>query len=523
MQDETLKKIIAFLFKYLWLVCCILICVNFVSMVLSTYNIMKSAARENVTSLATELGHRVSVSYSLLEAISNMPIMSDTSIPVEDRAATLKPFAQAFGYWMIGVVDMDGNISSTLRYKSRKVQRDYIARMAKTGKKEMTEIFPAGATGELNYSLLMPVKRDGKVVSIVFVATLVNELNKIVTRNEDLNKGYYILLDTKLDIISHHDKNMLFKNLPELVATENFIFGKSSEEFCADLGTKQSGSFISIFQNSLYYTTYTNQENTDWMLVHRIKILPTFYAAFIGFGIQVLFYVVFFAVLYYFGTMYMQRELRSVDNILKQVVDLNKELLNSDRIDTKEISDIIHISQQGLKDELTGLPTRTLFRQILNIRMAKLTPTSLAAIFFIDMDNLKIINDNFGHKYGDTAIQFFGARLHDFAVLNNGFCARYGGDEFVMFVDGLTDSSSVVPLAKELLHLLRGHIEKNEERHCFHASIGIALYPKHSPHIDVVIQLADIALYETKQHGKNGFTLYSPEIGEKRQQMMMFM
>lgn len=511
----------AFLFKYLWLVCCVLICINFFSVMLSSYSIMKNSAKENLDSLATELSHRVTVSYDLLEGISMLPFMGDTSIPVQDRAARLKPFATSFGYWMIGVVDMDGNISSTLRYQSKKVQREYIERIKKTGRREMTEVFPAGATGDLNYSLLVPVKRDGEVVSIVFVSTLIDELYKIVTRSEDVDKGYYILLDSKLDIISHHDKALLFENLPKMVREETMLYNKTNEEFCTDLREKNSGSFVSVFNNSLYYTLYTRQDNTDLMLVHRIKVFPTFRAAVIGFALQALLYIVVFSALYYFGTMYMQRELRPVDNILKQVVDLNKELLNSDRIDTSQISDIIHISQKGLKDDLTGLPTRTLFRQILNIRMAKLSATSFAAIFFIDMDNLKTINDSFGHKYGDVAIKFFGLRLHDFAFRNGGFCARYGGDEFVMFIDGFTDIEMIKPLSDELLGLLRGHIEKNGEKHRFHGSIGIALYPLHSTHIDVVIQLADIALYETKQSGKNGYTIYSEEIGEKRPNMML--
>lgn len=511
----------AFLFKYLWVVCCVLICINFVSIMLSSYSIMKNSAKENLDSLATELSHRVTVSYDLLEGISMMPFMGDMSIPVSDRAAQLKPFATSFGYWMIGIVDMDGSISSTLRYQSRKVQRDYIERIKKTGRREMTDVFPSGATGDLNYSLLVPIKRDGEVVSIVFASTLIDELYKVVTRNEATDRGYYILLDSKLDIISHHNKGMLFENLPELVKDEIMLYNKTNEEFCTDLREKNTGSFVSLFNNSLYYTVYTRQDNTDLMLVHRIKIFHTFQAAVIGFVIQALLYITVFSALYYFGTMYMQRELRPVDNILKQVVDLNKELLNSDRIDTAQISDIIHISQKGLKDELTGLPTRTLFRQLLNIRMAKLSTTSFAAIFFIDMDNLKTINDSFGHKYGDVAIKFFGLRLHDFAFRKGGFCARYGGDEFVMFIDGFADIESIKPLSDELLGLLRGHIEKNDETHRFHASIGIALYPMHSTHIDVVIQLADIALYETKQKGKNGYTIYSEEIGEKKPNMML--
>ncbi|MEG2139282.1 MAG: diguanylate cyclase, partial [Bilophila sp.] len=453
----------------------------------------------------------ISVSYSLLEGISNLPQSGATYIPVRDRAYSLKPFADGFKYWMIGVADPDGTIASTRRYGSAKLERDYIPRILRTQKREMTDIFPAGATGDLNVTQLVPVIRNGKVVSIVFTATLLTEINALLTRSTT-GHGYYALVDSKGDIVAHPDKINLFRNIVALNNTETMLLDETHESFQDDIKNHRGGTFFSWYRGAPIYTVYTRLENTNWIILHRVRILPTFMAAIIGFGVQVLIYGVVFTLMYLLGTLYMQRQLQPVDNILKQVVDLNRELLDSARIDAEEVSEIIRISHRGLKDELTGLPTRMLFRQILNARMRKMSTPQLSAIFFIDMDNLKVINDCFGHTYGDEALSFFGVRLQSIATKYAGLCSRYGGDEFLLFVENLDSIDAVHPIAEELLCELRGKIMKDEEEHCFHSSIGIAFYPLHSAHIDVVIQLADIALYETKQRGKDGYTVYFPEI-----------
>lgn len=514
MKDDTLKKIMAYFFKYLWLVGCVLICINFGGMMLTAYNIMKNAAQQNLVSLATELENRVSVSYRLLESISDMPDCGNLSIPVQERAYRLKAFADKFNYWMIGIVDPDGSIASTRTYGSAKVQRDYIPRIIQTKTREMTEVFHSGATGELNVTQLVPIIRNDKVVSIVFTATRLTELSDILGRPSNNTNGYYVLVNNKGSIIAHPNKSELMRNVNDMNKTETMFFGENAQEFLHNIANSKSGSFTSWFTDTFFYSTYTTLSDTNWTLIYRIRMLPTFEASLLGFGFQALLYILVFSLLCYFGTMYMQRELQPVDNILKQVIDLNREILNATQIDTEEVSEIIRISQRGVVDELTGLPTRMLFRQILNARIQKISTTHLAAIFFIDMDNLKVINDSFGHVYGDEALRLFGKRLHTLASRFSGLGARYGGDEFLLFVENLDSESAVYPIGEALLSELSGKLVKEGVEHSFHASIGIALYPLHSTHIDVVIQLADIALYETKQRGKNGYTVYSADISK---------
>lgn len=511
MKEDTLRKLVAFFFRYLWLVCGALIAVNLCSMLLTAYGIVKDGAEEALRAAGTELSRSVTVNYDLLESLKDLPLLGDTSIPVQDRALALRPFVQPFGLWMIGVVDPDGSISSTLRYKSAKVERDYIPRILLTGQREMTDVFHAGATGELNYTLLVPVKRDDKVVSIVFVATRLREVQEMLQRNAYDSDSYFLLLDGGQNVIAHPWSGMLFKNMFDLMDQE-WLFGSTQEEARELFSEQKPGAFLSVFNRTLYYTLCMPLKDTPWMLIHRIRLIPTLQSTLISFSLQAFLYLLIFGLLYFFGNAYILRQIEPMDFVLKQIIVLNKAVHNSNILTDKDAETLLTLSRKGLKDELTGLPTRMLFRQMLNAKLHDCPPSSLCAVFYIDMDNLKSINDEFGHSYGDEAICRFGEGLQDVATRHAGLCSRYGGDEFLLFVENLKSQEKAAAIAAELLATLRGTLNKDGEERSYHASIGYSLYPLQTGHIDLAIQFADIALYEAKQRGKNTFALYTPEV-----------
>ena len=143
-------------FKNLWVLFSAIFVVSLIGTLFTTYLFMKSTAVESTRFLADDLTSQLNTVYSLLEGMSEQPLIKDTSIPVQERAASMKTYADAFGFWMIGVVDPDGTISSTLRPKTGKVQRGYIPRIMASGKREISDPFPAGATGDM--TLLLPAE-----------------------------------------------------------------------------------------------------------------------------------------------------------------------------------------------------------------------------------------------------------------------------------------------------------------------------------------------------------------------------
>lgn len=132
------------------------------------------------------------------------------------------------------------------------------------------------------------------------------------------------------------------------------------------------------------------------------------------------------------------------------------------------------------------------------------------AVLFIDLDDFKYYNNNFGHALGDEALVFVGQTLKRI-VGNNGFAGRYGGDEFVMCYSETSSIMSAGELAREIINELgKGFdgvsVKKHFEVKC---SIGIAYFSENSMDADSVIKDADEAMYSVKKNGKSDFTYYS--------------
>lgn len=509
MREDTLRKLVSLFFRYLWVVFGALLCVNLLNLLFTTTAIMETSTKEKLASLSGELASTVESHYNLLHGLQAFPGVDNTAIPVEDRAWSLRPFAQSFGVWMIGVVDPDGSIAGTRSYGTAKVQRDYIPRIMASKQQEMTNAFPAGETGESNFTQLVPVIRDGEVVTILFVATRLSDLKEALTRNNTESVGYYYLADSTLTMGIFPDPELEGKNIEELSKTETMFGEMSREKMLQDFADGNSNAYYSAIGNVVYFTTYTLVPGTTWRLAHRVELSKVVRTVLTGFAVQVLLYGLVLMVLMFVWNRYIQKAIAPVDNILKQVIDLNRSVYNSDTCTDEDTAALLYISRRGLKDELTELPTRMLFRQMLNERLEKMNTSALCGLFYLDMDNLKRINDTLGHDCGDIALKAFGESMRQVASGYTSLCARYGGDEFILFVENLQSESTAKDIARELLKMLRGKVEKGGRQMEYHSSIGVALYPLHGSHIDVVIQLADIALYTAKQSGKNRFVLYS--------------
>ncbi|MEI7563476.1 MAG: GGDEF domain-containing protein, partial [bacterium] len=129
-------------------------------------------------------------------------------------------------------------------------------------------------------------------------------------------------------------------------------------------------------------------------------------------------------------------------------------------------------------DALTGMPNRLMFRQLLNqaIKSAKRFQRQFAVIF-IDLDRFKIINDTLGHDAGDELLQEIAARLKQ-ALRAVDVVARMGGDEFIVLIEEVSDSSHVATAAQKILASIIKPLTIMGQECRITASIGISMYPK---------------------------------------------
>ena len=158
-------------------------------------------------------------------------------------------------------------------------------------------------------------------------------------------------------------------------------------------------------------------------------------------------------------------------------------------------------------DSLTGLSNRhSLYNQLeYLIKDAKRHQQSFA-LFYIDLDNFKAINDILGHDEGDKLLQEFAHLLKAHARAND-IVARIGGDEFILVYTDINEQTRDT-LAQKLLESINSEITPKYKKYNLSASIGIATYPQDGTSMHQLLKSADSAMYKVKHSSKNSFANY---------------
>jgi diguanylate cyclase (GGDEF)-like protein len=158
-------------------------------------------------------------------------------------------------------------------------------------------------------------------------------------------------------------------------------------------------------------------------------------------------------------------------------------------------------------DALTGLPNRLLLMDRLRFLVAHARRTRQPfAVFVLDVDHFKGINDTFGHAAGDRLLQQVGARLT--AQLREAdTVARLGGDEFVVLTPDLRSTADVPAVGEKLLEAVRAPIALEEQEVHITVSIGVSLFPDDGEDADALLRRSDSALYQAKEGGRDAVRL----------------
>ena len=163
-------------------------------------------------------------------------------------------------------------------------------------------------------------------------------------------------------------------------------------------------------------------------------------------------------------------------------------------------------------DALTGLPNRIMFNQRLThaLAQAERYETRLA-VFFIDLDRFKIINDTLGHESGDLLLREVAKRLTD-NLRAADTVARLGGDEFVVLIEQVVDPHDLTGVAQKLIAALSAGFRLSGQEYHVTASIGVSTYPDDGADLQTLLKNADIAMYRAKEQGRNAFQFYSAQM-----------
>jgi len=172
-------------------------------------------------------------------------------------------------------------------------------------------------------------------------------------------------------------------------------------------------------------------------------------------------------------------------------------------------------------DPLTGLANRTLLQDELKFSIDFAVRNKvLGALAFLDLDNFKHINDNFGHDAGDVVLREIASRLK-LSVRDNDTVARVGGDEFVLVINNQPGHEQLADLIERIRERVSVPITVNGRAIQPSTSIGVSRFPQDGDTVDRVMRAADAAMYHAKAMGKNNYQFYSAELNQIVHQHLM--
>ncbi len=174
-------------------------------------------------------------------------------------------------------------------------------------------------------------------------------------------------------------------------------------------------------------------------------------------------------------------------------------------------------------DALTGLPNRSFFVDTLERTLSRASrQRTRSALVFLDLDGFKAVNDGLGHAAGDTVLQTMAERLRA-GTRSSDLVARIGGDEFTVLVQNLARADDAALVARGLLDRIARPCKADNHEVTLSASAGISVYPDDGTDADTLLRNADLAMYRSKQEGKNTYRFFTAEMSERALERMLLL
>jgi diguanylate cyclase (GGDEF)-like protein len=178
----------------------------------------------------------------------------------------------------------------------------------------------------------------------------------------------------------------------------------------------------------------------------------------------------------------------------------------------------LHVEKQraidlAATDHLTGLYNRRMFIELANNHLVQAKRNRLYyALFFIDLDRFKSINDSLGHHIGDLLLKTVAVRLQS-ALRESDLIARFGGDEFVLMLTGLEKEEDITGVAKKIVEVVsQPCLDLGGHDFQIYPSIGISIFPRDGDEVNGLLRNADLAMYQSKQSKNRSFTFFDASL-----------
>ena len=171
------------------------------------------------------------------------------------------------------------------------------------------------------------------------------------------------------------------------------------------------------------------------------------------------------------------------------------------------------LEHQANYDVLTGLPNRNLLHDRLKRAVFAQRDARPIAVVFIDLDHFKFINDSLGHTQGDKLLAIIAERLASI-VREGDTVARLGGDEFVLVLNDQNKEDVIFRAMQRVLNKVSEPMTIDGQELYITCSAGVSLYQADAPDVETLLKNADVAMYRAKEHGRDNFQFYTPEMND---------
>ncbi|MCR4741388.1 MAG: diguanylate cyclase [Treponema sp.] len=538
-DEEELKKVITATkgigdFKKIAIVNKEGVCTNFTGQNLSNYS-TKTIFRETFLNAKAQISNKIELDESLEPILTlSYPIIRNNTVKAMiigtlPYKTLKKQFSVSLfsGENYIYIITTDGNIILSNRDKNKSLYNVNIYDYLKTNSEEVNEeidkmrkdiirdysgfitykngnennIFayePIGINGWYIISVIpnsyiqeQRFSFSNLVIKLflVFAITLgafITILATILRRNSTVEKD-----NERLTIATHQNQSLIFeydiqKKSIEFSGDTIFMLGVDKKTISADLARTEyfkrvHEDDISVLE--LMQDTITGK-NSDYLAEFRYKNFTNEYI-----WIRVT------------GTL-IRREDRSPAKFIGSINNVNAQIMHEQEL--KSIAEV---------DALTSLLNKSAMQEYVSTFLKEKAEESLCAMFMLDLDNFKMVNDNLGHLAGDKAIKDAAKKL-SLIFSEKDYISRFGGDEFCILLRVSKDVGKenflrlVNEKAKNLCLILREKYFDEKNTIEVSGSIGIALYPENGSSYDDLFRYADQALYYIKQNGKNGYKIW---------------
>lgn len=469
---------------------------------------MKTDANASLTASHARISQRVEGAVNLLESLASLPEFYDPEVPPIDKVKKLDQMNPYFGYMMICYVDSDIIVYSDGSEPASLASRDYMQRLFSTGQRQVTDSFAAGADGTtLNYTVAVPlIDSQGKITGCLFCAIYFDEVVEILGQSAGINGLEATLIGSRGQIMSSTEGLPYGDSVLDIL-NKRVLFGTTADQLEENLLAALPGSFWSMRNGNLFYTTYQRVEDTGWDILCSVNFQTAFNellpALSLVFGLTLL----SCAGLLWLVRRYISSQMQVVDTLVHSVEELEKRIYQDERPEDVDFKEVLRLTSNGLSDSLTGVVTRSVFLNQASALLKKADPKKTKALCFVDMDNLKYINDSCGHAGGDIGLKSVGYTLREYEKKYGGVVGRYGGDEFVLLLTSLDDEKELLSILDELVLRLQTSIRSGGQSIPVQCSIGVSIY-RSGTELKQMIADADEALYYVKQNGKGYYHIH---------------